>query len=89
MRYYYHEKERLLKLINNKKLPKIPVKIFLRDRSSIVLNAPQISMIQTYVKSDPKSLKILLKDTNTITSFLNKFTENIKKINKIDTRRKK
>jgi hypothetical protein len=88
MRYYYHEKERVVKLFNSSKKLKLPVTIYLRDRNTIILNPPQVQMIQSFVNSDNKKLKMLLSDKKTINNFLGHFTENLKKINNKRTRSK-
>lgn len=88
MRYYYHEKERLVKLLNSSKRLKLPITIYLRDRNSINLNPTQVQMVQSFVNSDDKKLKMLLKNQKTINNFLSTFTENVKKINNKRTRSK-
>jgi len=88
MRYYYHEKERLTKLFNSPKKLKVPVTIYLRDRTTVNLHPTQVQMIQTYINSDNKKLKMLLKDQKTLNNFLGSFTENMKKINNKRTRSK-
>jgi hypothetical protein len=45
-------------------------------------------MIQSFVNSDNKKLKMLLSDKKTINNFLGHFTENLKKINNKRTRSK-
>lgn len=81
MRYYYHEKERLGDLFKRKKLPKIPITVYLRDRSTIELYPQHIELLKTIVGSDNKKIKSLFTDKNTISNLLNKTVENIKKIN--------
>lgn len=81
MRYYYHEKERISELFKRKKVPKIPITIYLRDRSTIELHPQHLSILKNAVGSDNNKLKSLLANKKTITDVLNISVENIKKIN--------
>lgn len=81
MRYYYHEKERLGDLFKRKKIPKIPITVYLRDRSTIELYPQHIDIIKTAVGSDNKKIKTIFTDKKTVSKLINNTVENIKKIN--------
>jgi len=81
MRYYYHEKERLGDLFKRKKIPKIPITVYLRDRSTIELHPQHIDILKNAIGTDVKKIKTLFTDKKTISNLLNKTVENIKKIN--------
>jgi len=81
MRYYYHEKERLGDLFKRKKIPKIPITVYLRDRSTVELYPQHIDILKNAIGTDVKKIKTLFTDKKTISNLLNKTVENIKKIN--------
>lgn len=89
MKYYYHEKERLNKLFSGVGKVKVPVTIFLRDRSQVTLSPIELRGLSTLVGIDDKKIKTMFSNKNVVGPALMNIREKFKKININTTRRKK
>jgi hypothetical protein len=88
MKIYYHEKEKILKLLKNPSREKRPVNFYLRNRDSVEVNSEQLNAINSVTNGDFKKIKSLFANKDTLYGFFKTYFENIKKLNNKRNRRK-
>ena len=88
MKIYYHEKEKIVKLLKNPKREKRPIDLFLRNRDTVQITPEQLQIITQYFGDDYKKMKPLFANKDNLYGFFKSHIENIKKINTKRNRRK-
>lgn len=87
MKYYYHEKERIMNLFKNPNRVKTPLTVYLGDRSKVSISPSDFRALSSMIGTDKDKIKGVFSSKGNISSFFKIFSENIKIINNNKSRR--